>query len=115
VVQACQASVRRLGVDTIDLYFQHRVHRMTPIEETVGAKPEQRDDRRLLFSLWAIAGDRADEGGPAVEGTQQPLVVGPQDAPTQLGERHVVGIIGGREVVLLRNLEGAPIQGVRCT
>lgn len=34
--QACDASLRRLGVDTIDLYYQHRVDPNTPIEETVG-------------------------------------------------------------------------------
>ena len=37
VRQACDASLQRLGVDTIDLYFQHRVDPNTPIEETVGA------------------------------------------------------------------------------
>jgi aryl-alcohol dehydrogenase-like predicted oxidoreductase len=34
---ACEASLRRLGVDTIDLYYQHRVDPQVPIEETVGA------------------------------------------------------------------------------
>jgi aryl-alcohol dehydrogenase-like predicted oxidoreductase len=34
---ACEASLRRLGVDVIDLYYQHRVDPATPIEETVGA------------------------------------------------------------------------------
>ena len=33
----CEASLRRLGVDTIDLYYQHRVDPATPIEDTVGA------------------------------------------------------------------------------
>ncbi|HEX8456578.1 MAG TPA: aldo/keto reductase [Pyrinomonadaceae bacterium] len=33
---ACEASLRRLGVETIDLYYQHRVDPRTPIEETVG-------------------------------------------------------------------------------
>lgn len=37
VRQACDASLRRLGVETIDLYYQHRVDTHTPIEETVGA------------------------------------------------------------------------------
>ena len=37
VRQACEASLRRLGVDVIDLYYQHRVDPNTPIEETVGA------------------------------------------------------------------------------
>ena len=37
---ACDASLRRLGVDHIDLYYQHRVDLGTPIEETVGAMAE---------------------------------------------------------------------------
>ncbi|HXN48002.1 MAG TPA: aldo/keto reductase, partial [Bryobacteraceae bacterium] len=37
VRQACEASLERLGVDTIDLYYQHRVDPDVPIEETVGA------------------------------------------------------------------------------
>jgi aryl-alcohol dehydrogenase-like predicted oxidoreductase len=37
VKSACEASLRRLGVDTIDLYYQHRVDPRTPIEDTVGA------------------------------------------------------------------------------
>lgn len=37
VRSSCEGSLRRLGVDTIDLYYQHRVDPATPIEETVGA------------------------------------------------------------------------------
>src|SRR5437879_1833926 len=37
VRSACDASLQRLGVDYIDLYYQHRVDRSVPIEETVGA------------------------------------------------------------------------------
>jgi len=37
VREACEASLRRLGMDAIDLYYQHRVDPTTPIEETVGA------------------------------------------------------------------------------
>ena len=40
VRQACDASLRRLGVEQIDLYYQHRVDPATPIEETVGAMAE---------------------------------------------------------------------------
>jgi aryl-alcohol dehydrogenase-like predicted oxidoreductase len=40
VLQACDGSLRRLGVDHIDLYYQHRVDPDTPIEETVGAMAE---------------------------------------------------------------------------
>jgi aryl-alcohol dehydrogenase-like predicted oxidoreductase len=40
VRSACDASLQRLGVDHIDLYYQHRVDRTVPIEETVGAMAE---------------------------------------------------------------------------
>lgn len=40
VRQACDASLKRLGIDTIDLYYQHRIDPNTPIEETVGAMAE---------------------------------------------------------------------------
>ncbi len=40
VREACDASLKRFGIDHIDLYYQHRVDRQTPIEETVGAMAE---------------------------------------------------------------------------
>src|SRR5579862_7089342 len=40
VRQACEASLQRLGLDHVDLYYQHRVDRRVPIEETVGAMAE---------------------------------------------------------------------------
>jgi len=40
VKAACEASLKRLGIDHIDLYYQHRVDPATPIEETVGAMSE---------------------------------------------------------------------------
>jgi aryl-alcohol dehydrogenase-like predicted oxidoreductase len=40
VRQACDASLQRLGVDYVDLYYQHRVDPNTPIEDTVGAMAE---------------------------------------------------------------------------
>ena len=40
VRKACEASLKRLGVAYIDLYYQHRVDPNTPIEETVGAMSE---------------------------------------------------------------------------
>jgi aryl-alcohol dehydrogenase-like predicted oxidoreductase len=40
VRECCDASLRRLGVDVIDLYYQHRVDPRTPIEDTVGAMAE---------------------------------------------------------------------------
>jgi aryl-alcohol dehydrogenase-like predicted oxidoreductase len=40
VRSACEASLKRLGVETIDLYYQHRVDPTTPIEDTIGAMAE---------------------------------------------------------------------------
>lgn len=40
VRRACDASLKRLGIDTIDLYYQHRIDPETPIEDTVGAMAE---------------------------------------------------------------------------
>ncbi|MGH6918402.1 MAG: aldo/keto reductase [Geminicoccaceae bacterium] len=37
VIQACDASLKRLGIDVIDLYYQHRIDPTVPIEDTVGA------------------------------------------------------------------------------
>jgi aryl-alcohol dehydrogenase-like predicted oxidoreductase len=47
VRQACDVSLRRLGVETIDLYYQHRVDRSVPIEETVGAMSRLIEDGKV--------------------------------------------------------------------
>ena len=49
VRQACDASLRRLGVDTIDLYYQHRVDPNTPIEDTVGAMAELKKQGKIRY------------------------------------------------------------------
>ena len=49
VHQACEASLRRLGVDCIDLYYQHRVDPETPIEETVGAMADLVQEGKVRF------------------------------------------------------------------
>jgi aryl-alcohol dehydrogenase-like predicted oxidoreductase len=49
VRSACEASLRRLEVDTIDLYYQHRVDQDTPIEETVGAMAELVKEGKVRF------------------------------------------------------------------
>jgi aryl-alcohol dehydrogenase-like predicted oxidoreductase len=46
---ACDASLERLGLDHIDLYYQHRVDQDTPIEETVGAMAELVDAGKVRF------------------------------------------------------------------
>ncbi|HYS21719.1 MAG TPA: aldo/keto reductase [Gemmatimonadales bacterium] len=49
VRQCCDASLKRLGVDHIDLYYQHRVDRTVPIEETVGAMGELVRQGKVLY------------------------------------------------------------------
>jgi aryl-alcohol dehydrogenase-like predicted oxidoreductase len=49
VVQACEASLKRLGVDVIDLYYQHRVDPKVPIEETVGGMKRCIEQGKVRF------------------------------------------------------------------
>jgi aryl-alcohol dehydrogenase-like predicted oxidoreductase len=49
VRSACEASLRRLGVDVIDLYYQHRVDANTPIEETVGAMSRLVEEGKVRY------------------------------------------------------------------
>src|SRR5438270_9499957 len=49
VRSACDASLRRLGVEVIDLYYQHRVDPKTPIEETVGALARLVEEGKVRF------------------------------------------------------------------
>ncbi|KAJ3102233.1 hypothetical protein HK100_004399 [Physocladia obscura] len=49
VKKACNASLKRLGVDTIDLYYQHRVDPDTPIEETVTAMAELVNEGKVRY------------------------------------------------------------------
>lgn len=49
VRKACEASLLRLGVDHIDLYYLHRVDRRTPIEETVGAMSELIKEGKIRY------------------------------------------------------------------
>jgi aryl-alcohol dehydrogenase-like predicted oxidoreductase len=49
VVQACDASLKRLGVDVIDLYYQHRIDPTVPIEDTVGAMKRLIDQGKVRY------------------------------------------------------------------
>ena len=49
VHEACDASLERLGVDHIDLYYQHRVDKQVPIEETVGAMAELVEQGKVRY------------------------------------------------------------------
>jgi aryl-alcohol dehydrogenase-like predicted oxidoreductase len=49
VRSACEASLKRLGVETIDLYYQHRVDTNVPIEDTVGEMARLKDEGKIRF------------------------------------------------------------------
>ena len=49
VRSACDASLKRLGVDTIDLYYQHRVDKTVPIEETIGTMVELKAAGKIRY------------------------------------------------------------------
>jgi aryl-alcohol dehydrogenase-like predicted oxidoreductase len=55
----CEASLRRLGVDVIDLYYLHRVDPKVPIEETVGAMADLVDEGKVRFLGLSEAGPRS--------------------------------------------------------
>ena len=56
VVQACEASLKRLGIETIDLYYQHRVDPNVPIEDTVGAMKRLVEQGKVRFLGLSEAG-----------------------------------------------------------
>ena len=49
VRSACEASLKRLNVDTIDLYYQHRVDTKVPIEDTVGEMAKLKEEGKIRF------------------------------------------------------------------
>jgi aryl-alcohol dehydrogenase-like predicted oxidoreductase len=49
VAHACEASLKRLGVDVIDLYYQHRVDPVVPVEETVGAMARLVEEGKVRY------------------------------------------------------------------
>ena len=56
VRRACEGSLRRLGVDVIDLFYQHRVDPNVPIEETVGAMADLVNEGKVRFLGLSEAG-----------------------------------------------------------
>ena len=56
VRQSCENSLRRLGLDTIDLYYQHRVDPDTPIEDTVGAMAQLVKEGKVRYLGLSEAG-----------------------------------------------------------
>lgn len=66
VRQACEASLKRLGVDVIDLYYQHRVDPDTPIEDTVGAMADLVRQGKVRFLGLSEAGPQTIRRAHAV-------------------------------------------------
>jgi aryl-alcohol dehydrogenase-like predicted oxidoreductase len=66
VLEACEASLQRLGVDVIDLYYQHRVDNDIPIEETVGAMASLVEAGKVRFLGLSEAGAETIERAHAV-------------------------------------------------
>jgi aryl-alcohol dehydrogenase-like predicted oxidoreductase len=66
VREACDASLSRLGVDHIDLYYQHRVDPKTPIEETVGAMKELVEAGKVRYLGLSEAGPQTIRKAHAV-------------------------------------------------
>jgi aryl-alcohol dehydrogenase-like predicted oxidoreductase len=56
VMQACEASLKRLGIEVIDLYYQHRIDPKVPIEETVGAMARLIDAGKVRYIGLCEAG-----------------------------------------------------------
>jgi aryl-alcohol dehydrogenase-like predicted oxidoreductase len=66
VVEACNASLARLGVDTIDLYYQHRVDASVPIEDTVGAMKRLVEQGKVRYLGLSEAGPKTIRRAAAV-------------------------------------------------
>ncbi len=64
VLQACDASLSRLGVDHIDLYYQHRVDNSVPIEDTVGAMASLVQAGKVAAPRPVRGERRRPSGGP---------------------------------------------------
>ena len=66
VRQCCDASLARLGVDVIDLYYQHRVDPNVPIEDTVGAMARLKEEGKIRFLGLSEAAPRTIRRAAAV-------------------------------------------------
>ena len=66
VIEACNASLARLGVETIDLYYQHRVDASVPIEETVGAMKRLVEQGKVRYLGLSEAGPKTIRRAAAV-------------------------------------------------
>lgn len=106
ILESCQASLRRLGTEYLDLYFCHRFDRETPLDETVRAMDDLVRQGKVLYwgtSEWTAAQieqatDIAARGGfapPAVEQPQYNLLVRRvvEEDLVPLAERLGIGLV----------------------
>src|SRR5947207_5215618 len=87
VRSACEASLRRLGVEVIDLYYQHRVDPNVPIEDTVGAMARLKEDGKIRFlglSEAAPATIRRAQAVHAITAVQTELSLWSRDAEAEV-------------------------------
>ncbi|MEZ5740812.1 MAG: aldo/keto reductase [Burkholderiaceae bacterium] len=66
VIEACERSLARLGIETIDLYYQHRVDPAVPIEDTVGAMKRLVEQGKVRYLGLSEAGVRTVRAAHAV-------------------------------------------------
>src|SRR3954454_700154 len=66
VRSACEASLKRLGVETIDLYYQHRVDPNVPIEDTVGEMARLKDEGKVRYLGLSEAAPRTIRAAHAI-------------------------------------------------
>src|SRR3954468_4440573 len=87
VRSACEASLKRLNVDVIDLYYQHRVDQTVPIEDTVGEMARLKDEGKVRFLGLSEASPRtiraAHETSP-ITAVQTELSLWSRDAEAEV-------------------------------
>jgi aryl-alcohol dehydrogenase-like predicted oxidoreductase len=92
VHEACASSLKKLGVNTIDLYFQHRVDKTVPIEKTVGAMAELiKYASDILFSYVDLRCENTRQGKIRYIGLSEP-------SPDTLRRAHAVHPIAAIQV-----------------
>ncbi len=96
---ACDASLKRLGVDCIDLYYQHRIDRSVPIEDTMGALADLVREGKILYvglsEPSAATLERAHQVHPvtAVQSEYSLWTRDPEDGVLQTCERLGIGFV----------------------
>jgi aryl-alcohol dehydrogenase-like predicted oxidoreductase len=87
VRSACEGSLRRLGVETIDLYYQHRVDTTVPIEDTVGEMARLKDEGKIRFLGLSEAAPRTIRAAHAtspITAVQTELSLWSRDAESEV-------------------------------